>query len=158
MSPVGGVGINLAVQDAVAAARVLAGPLLRVAQARTCGNPPRLRQVDRAAAQVQRRRWLATAATQAAQRFAHRLILAPRLASKTPRSRWTARRGRRSAPLPARLLSAVPGLQVLPAWLVGIGLRPEHAPEFARRTSSRGRSPGSAEADGPTRSTSGEPR
>jgi 2-polyprenyl-6-methoxyphenol hydroxylase-like FAD-dependent oxidoreductase len=110
----------------------LAGPLLRVAQARTCGNPPRLRQVDRAAAQVQRRRWLATAATQAAQRFAHRLILAPRLASETPRSRWTARRGRRSAPLPTWLLSAVPGLQVLPAWLVGIGLRPEHAPEFAR--------------------------
>lgn len=62
MSPVGGVGINLAVQDAVAAAAVLAGPLLR--------GGVRGRHL----AAVRRRRMAATAVTQTVQRGMHRLL------------------------------------------------------------------------------------
>ncbi len=69
MSPVGGVGINLAVQDAVAAARIL-GPALR-----SGGIVPRslLRQ-------VQRRRWWPTVVIQGGQRLAHRAVLGGRTA------------------------------------------------------------------------------
>jgi hypothetical protein len=71
-----GVGINLAVQDAVAAARLLAPALLHSVCARTTGDPPPIRGVDAACARVQRRRCPPTAATQLLQRIAHRWILA----------------------------------------------------------------------------------
>ncbi len=83
MSPVGGVGINLAIQDAVAAGRALAGPL-RAGDAAA---------VATAASSVQRRRTFPTLVTQTLQDLAHRRVLAPLLSSEawrgsgTPRSR-----------------------------------------------------------------------
>ncbi|KAA2253530.1 FAD-dependent oxidoreductase [Solihabitans fulvus] len=115
MSPIGGVGINLAVQDAVAAARLLAAPLRR----------GRVRTAE--LARVQRRRWLPTALTQAVQRAAHTRFLSPTLDGAIPPSTD----GR--APAPIRLLQRFPLLQGIPAYLVAIGLQPEHAPTFARR-------------------------
>jgi 2-polyprenyl-6-methoxyphenol hydroxylase-like FAD-dependent oxidoreductase len=111
MSPIGGVGINLAVQDAVAAATLLAGPLRRGAV-----RPEEL-------AAVRRRRVLPTVLVQALQRAMHRGLVAPIV------------EGRRVGP-PApvlALLRRVPQASLVPAVLIGIGLRPEHAPEFARR-------------------------
>ncbi|MBB3661485.1 MULTISPECIES: FAD-dependent oxidoreductase [Prauserella salsuginis group] len=111
MSPIGGVGINLAVQDAVAAARLLAGPLRR-------GTPT---AADLAA--VRKRRLLPTAAVQTLQRLMHRMVAAPVVEGR-----------RLGPPKPVqRLLRRVPALSLVPAYLVGIGLRPEQAPEFARR-------------------------
>ncbi|GAA3367555.1 FAD-dependent oxidoreductase [Streptomyces sannanensis] len=72
MSPVFGIGINLAVEDAVAAARYLVEPL----RAGTVG----LRDVR----SVQRRRWPTTAATQALQRLAHKQVVEPLLAGRSP--------------------------------------------------------------------------
>jgi 2-polyprenyl-6-methoxyphenol hydroxylase-like FAD-dependent oxidoreductase len=111
MSPVGGVGINLAVQDAVAAATRLAAPLLQ----------GRLSAHDLAA--VHHRRMLPTAAVQTVQRLMHRALVAPIV------------EGRRLAPpRPVlALLRRVPQLSFVPAYLIGVGLRPEHAPDFARR-------------------------
>ncbi len=111
MSPVGGVGINLAVQDAVAAARMLATPLR---QRRVTG---------RNLAGVRRRRWLPTAATQTLQRVLHRQIFVPIL------------RGQEVAPpsILVNLIDRLPWLTVVPAYLVGVGIRPERAPEPTRR-------------------------
>ncbi|WP_156685667.1 FAD-dependent oxidoreductase [Mycobacterium sp. Marseille-P9652] len=115
MSPAGGVGINLAIADAVATARILADPLLH----------HRLTTRDLAA--VQRRRYLPAAVTQTAQQVAARLLIPVVL------------RGEVKAPPPvianavARLFGWVPSLAVIPAYAVGVGLRPEHAPHFARR-------------------------
>ena len=117
MSPVGGVGINLAVQDAVAAARVLAAPLL-------AGDAA---GVARASVAVQRRRTAPTVITQTAQDLAHRRVVAPML-DATPDHEAAP-----SLPLPFRVLARFPALQWLPARLVGVGALPEHAPEFARR-------------------------
>ena len=111
MSPVGGVGINLAIADAVAAADHLAEPL----------RTGRLTDKDLAA--VRRRRIVPTVATQTLQRVLHRQVLAPVL-------------GGRQATPPAALLKAierVPALTAVPAYLVGVGLLPQHAPDFARR-------------------------
>jgi 2-polyprenyl-6-methoxyphenol hydroxylase-like FAD-dependent oxidoreductase len=115
MSPVGGVGINLAVQDAVAAGRLLA-PSLRTGPVAT-GT---LRS-------VQLRRWLPTVLTQTFQRIAHRLVIATTIAEDEAGPRLT------SAPAPLRLMQRFPLLQAIPGYLVGIGLLPEHAPDFARR-------------------------
>jgi 2-polyprenyl-6-methoxyphenol hydroxylase-like FAD-dependent oxidoreductase len=104
MSPIGGVGINLAVQDAVAAARLL-GPKLRAGTLST---------TDLAA--VRRRRLLPTVVTQLAQRFAQRAFVARVLATQRPVT----------APLPLRLLQRLPWLQGLPARAIGLGVRPEH--------------------------------
>ena len=104
MSPVGGVGINLAIQDAVAAARLLAGPLAA----------GRVTEADLAA--VQRRRRLPTVGTQLGQRIAQRGAIRAVLAARGPVR----------APLPVRLFERFPALRRLPARLVGIGLRPEH--------------------------------
>jgi 2-polyprenyl-6-methoxyphenol hydroxylase-like FAD-dependent oxidoreductase len=115
MSPVGGVGINLAVQDAVAAATRLAGPL------RTGTVTP----ADLAG--VRRRRLGPTVVVQLLQRLLHRALVVPIL------------EGRRMGP-PGRALALarrVPQLSVVPAYLVGVGLRPEHAPDFARRPATR---------------------
>ena len=105
MSPVGGVGINLAIQDAVAAANILAGPLLRG----TVGD-------DQLRA-VQKRREFPTRMTQRLQVFAHKNILAPALSQRTPLRRL---------PLPLRLLQRFPVLRRIPARVIGMGFRPEH--------------------------------
>jgi 2-polyprenyl-6-methoxyphenol hydroxylase-like FAD-dependent oxidoreductase len=117
MSPVGGVGINLAIQDAVAAARYLAAPLRR----------GEVRQRDLARVQV--RRWAPTFVTQSLQRIAHRLVFEPVLLGDL--------RGRdvRGPSRLARLLRRLPRLQAIPAYIVAIGVLPEHAPPFARRPS-----------------------
>ena len=105
MSPIGGVGINVAVQDAVAAANILAGPMAR-------GEDP-----DPLLARVQRRRSLAVRVTQAFQNAAQKRIISPLLAARGP--------VRRPA-LPLRLLARFPILRRLPAALLGFGVRPEH--------------------------------
>ncbi|HTK65408.1 MAG TPA: FAD-dependent oxidoreductase [Pseudonocardia sp.] len=123
MSPVGGVGINLAVADAVAAARLLA-PHLRTGQV----PPAQLASVQR------RRRW-PTAIIQGGQRLAHRFVLAPRVrgdAGKTG-DRGSGRAKPTRLPLPLRLVARWPALQALPGRMVAIGPLPEHAPEWARR-------------------------
>ncbi|MEV5763992.1 FAD-dependent oxidoreductase [Micromonospora sp. NPDC052213] len=105
MSPIGGVGINLAVQDAAATARML-GPNLAAGQPVT--------EADLAA--VQKRRHLPTVLTQNLQRAAQRRVVDPLLHAS----------GRIDAPAPIRLATRFPALQALPARLVGIGVRPEH--------------------------------
>lgn len=111
MSPIGGVGINLAVQDAVAAATLLAGPL-RHRSVRTADL-----------ATVRRRRLLPTILAQWLQRIMHRAVVAPVLDGRG-----------RGVPRPlVALLTRFPQLSVVPAYLIGIGFRPEHAPPFARR-------------------------
>ena len=126
MSPVGGVGINLAVQDAVAAGRIL-GPVLRP------GEPVPVRTLRA----VQRRRAWPAALIQAAQRLAHRGIAGPRAAKpdsgsdrRTPAT--TAARSRcRSGCWPgSRRCNGIP------ARAIAIGPRPEHAPDWARRAPS----------------------
>jgi len=119
MSPVGGVGINLAVQDAVAAGRHLA-PSLRTG--------PVAAGTLRA---VQFRRWLPTVLTQTFQRIAHRLVIATTIAEDEAGPRLT------SAPAPLRLMQRFPLLQAIPGYFVGIGLLPEHAPDFARPRASQ---------------------
>ncbi len=112
MSPVGGVGINLAIADAVAAAGLLARPL------RTH------RLTTKQLATVRRRRLLPTAATQTLQRVLHRFLLASVL------------QGHQAARPPAALLNLlerVPQLTAVPAYIIGVGLLPQHAPDFARR-------------------------
>jgi len=104
MSPVGGVGINLAIQDAVAAANRLAAPL----------REGRVTLDDLEA--VQRRRLLPTRITQRLQALVQRRLITRALA---------ARQSFR-APLVVRLLRRFPGLTRIPARLVGIGIRPEH--------------------------------
>ena len=111
MSPVGGVGINLAVQDAVAAATLLRNPLLRKA----------VRLSD--LARVWRRRIVPTILVQGVQRAAHRFVVEPALEG-----------GRAEPPRAAvRLLEGIPALTSLPARLIGLGFRSEHAPAWARR-------------------------
>lgn len=103
MSPVGGVGINLAIQDAVATANIL-GSQLRD------GCPPE-DVLDR----VRRRRLWPTLLTQGLQVQMHKRIIFPSLAGQ-----------QFQAPLPLRLVDAVPWLQGLAARVVGLGFRPEH--------------------------------
>jgi 2-polyprenyl-6-methoxyphenol hydroxylase-like FAD-dependent oxidoreductase len=104
MSPVGGIGINLAIQDAVAAANLLSEPL----------RDGRLEERD--LARVQRRRALPTRLTQRFQVVVQNRIIARVLESG----------GRRAPPLILRLLARFPVLRRLPARLVGMGIRPEH--------------------------------
>jgi 2-polyprenyl-6-methoxyphenol hydroxylase-like FAD-dependent oxidoreductase len=104
MSPVGGVGINLAVQDAVAAANILWMPL----RERTI----RLQHLQA----VQQRRMLATRVIQRIQVLVQRRIIRRVLASET----------RPSVPWVIRMSQRFPVLQRLPARLVGMGIRPEH--------------------------------
>jgi 2-polyprenyl-6-methoxyphenol hydroxylase-like FAD-dependent oxidoreductase len=103
MSPVFGVGINLAIQDAVASANILAAAL-------------RKRQsTDALLANVQRRRAFPTNGTQAMQVIVHKGLS------------WVFRhRGPMKPPLPLRLVTRIPGFQSRLARIVGIGLRPEH--------------------------------
>lgn len=103
MSPVGGVGINLAIQDAVAAANLLAGPMAR-------GE-----DVDPLLHKVQARREFPVRLIQAVQRAVHRNVIGTTLGGVV-----------QTAPWPVRLLDAVPMLQRIPARLLGLGVRREH--------------------------------
>jgi 2-polyprenyl-6-methoxyphenol hydroxylase-like FAD-dependent oxidoreductase len=115
MSPVFGIGINLAVEDAVATARCLVGPL----RAGTVG----LRDVRR----VQWRRWPTAAATQALQRAAHAQVIAPLLAGRPPL-------GGRATPLRvAGVLSAAPWLERLPGYFFAYGAVRERPPAESLR-------------------------
>jgi 2-polyprenyl-6-methoxyphenol hydroxylase-like FAD-dependent oxidoreductase len=104
MSPIGGVGINLAIQDAVAAANILAPRLLRGAVS------------DDDLRAVQRRREFPTRATQGMQVLIQNRVIGRVLETSKPLS----------PPLALRLLSGVPFLTRIPARLVGMGFRPEH--------------------------------
>ncbi len=104
MSPVGGIGINLAVQDAVAAANILARPLRQ--------GPVSVELLR----QVQERRQLPTRLTQALQVFIQKRVISTVLALRT----------RPRAPFVVKLLNRVPWLRRIPARLVGMGFRPEH--------------------------------
>jgi len=112
MSPVGGVGINLALQDAVAAANLLSAPLAE----------GRLGVSD--LAKVQKRRQWPTRATQWFQVQVQQRIIAPVLGGSTSLK----------LPLLLRLLARYPILRRIPARLVGVGVRPEHvrSPEARR--------------------------
>jgi 2-polyprenyl-6-methoxyphenol hydroxylase-like FAD-dependent oxidoreductase len=105
MSPIGGVGINLAIQDAVAAANILAEPLRNV------------NTTVEDLKKVQHRREYPTSVTQQFQVFAHKRFIGPALNEKTPITRL---------PLPLRLLQRFPVLRRIPSRLVGLGIRPEH--------------------------------
>ena len=112
MSPIGGVGINLAIQDAVATANLLG---------------ERLRQgtVDLGDLEaVQRRRTFPTRATQRMQLIAQNNVIRRVLVSTRPFR----------APWPLRLLSHYKFLQRIPARVIGVGFRPEHVKTPAART------------------------
>lgn len=113
MSPVGGVGVNLAVQDAVATANLLAAKLKAGA----------MNEDDLAA--VQTRREFPARMTQRMQLFVQKNLISGVLEAKTvPR-----------APLVMRLIASVPLLKRIPAWLIGIGLRAEHVSDAIREAS-----------------------
>jgi 2-polyprenyl-6-methoxyphenol hydroxylase-like FAD-dependent oxidoreductase len=112
MSPAGGVGINLAVQDAVAAANLLADPLLE----------QRVKEAD--LARVQKRREFPTRVTQQAQVNAHKGL-----------EYIFRHEGELKAPWQMKALVRLPGLQRALAYGVGIGVRPEHVEEPRAKTS-----------------------
>jgi len=105
MSPIGGIGINLAVQDAVAAANILADSL-------ASGATPSEAELHR----VQERRAFPTKVTQAFQIFVQDRAIDPILSGKEING----------APLVMRLFDEFPLLRRLPARLIGVGVRPEH--------------------------------
>lgn len=123
MSPAGGVGINLAIQDAVAAAERLV-PDLRRGHVRT-----------RTLAAIQRRRHLPTVLVQAVQRTLHRMVFVPLFAGKVSGAMLAGTAGRRRLSLPRVaffLLRHNPVVRRVLPRIIAIGPRPEHAPGFAR--------------------------
>jgi 2-polyprenyl-6-methoxyphenol hydroxylase-like FAD-dependent oxidoreductase len=104
MSPVGGVGINLAVQDAVAAANILAEPLRNHAVS------------ERDLHAVQERRMLAVRLTQSIQLVAQKRVI----------GRLLKTRQQPKLPMLFRLFKWFPALRRIPARLIGVGVRPEH--------------------------------
>ncbi len=104
MSPIGGVGINLAVQDAVAAANVLAEPLRR-------GSV-----TDATLAAIQKRREFPTKVTQRLQLVMQNSLIGPALQGTGPRPK---------APLVMKMLQW-PLLNQIPARAIALGIRPEH--------------------------------
>jgi 2-polyprenyl-6-methoxyphenol hydroxylase-like FAD-dependent oxidoreductase len=104
MSPIGGVGVNIAIQDAVAASNLLAAPL----------RENRLKDSDLAA--VQARRMFPARATQAMQVAVQKGIIAPALANT----------GEVKVPFAITLMQWFPILRRIPARLTGTGVRPEH--------------------------------
>jgi 2-polyprenyl-6-methoxyphenol hydroxylase-like FAD-dependent oxidoreductase len=104
MSPVGGVGINLAIQDAVAAANILAAPL----------RARRLTVDD--LRRVQKRREFPTRVTQLIQLLVQKRVVRSVLGATGPVR----------PPLLVRMLGKFPHLRRLPARLMGMGVRPEH--------------------------------
>ena len=105
MSPVGGVGINLAIQDAVAAANILAAPLAR-------GE-----DVDPLLKKVQERRLFPTRVIQGAQKIVHNRVLTPLVVLKAKLDK---------VPFVLGLFDRIPLLRRIPARLVGLGVRREH--------------------------------
>jgi len=105
MSPVGGVGINLAVQDAVAAANILAGPL-------AAGD-----DVTPLLKRVQERRLFPTRVIQGVQKAIHDRVLTPLVVRKIVLDKL---------PWPLRLFKRLPFLTRIPARLIGLGVRREH--------------------------------
>jgi 2-polyprenyl-6-methoxyphenol hydroxylase-like FAD-dependent oxidoreductase len=103
MSPAGGVGINLAIQDAVAAANLLAGPLRQG------------RVTEALLARVQRRREFPTRVTQRLQVNAHKGL---EYVFRHP--------GPLQAPWQLKVVMRLPGLQHIAARVIGMGVRPEH--------------------------------
>src|SRR3982751_5311382 len=138
MSPVGGVGINLAVQDAVAAANILAAPLAR-------GN-----DVDPSLRKVQERRLFPTRVVQAAQKAVHDRVLTPLVLRRAVLDK---------VPLPLRLFERFPVLRRIPARLIGLGVRREHirSPDAGLRRE-RVRSPAAATKPSPPRGSGRSPR
>jgi len=118
MSPIGGVGINLAIQDAVAAANLLAPKLL--AHDRQAGGGLTPDDLDA----VRRRRLWPARATQFVQVQAQNRVLAPLIGGGA---------GSLSLPLPLRLLPRSAWLRRRIAGLVGLGARPEHVRSFLRK-------------------------
>ena len=114
MSPVGGVGINLAVQDAVAAANILAGPMAAGAD------------VDPLLHKVRDRRLFPVRVVQAGQKAVHDRILAPLVARKAVLDK---------VPFVLRMFARFPILRRIPARIVGLGIRREHiaSPDAGRR-------------------------
>jgi 2-polyprenyl-6-methoxyphenol hydroxylase-like FAD-dependent oxidoreductase len=104
MSPVGGVGINLAIQDAVAAANILVDPL------RKRGSP-----LDERLARVQKRREFPTRATQRMQILIQNNVIKRVLGSSRIKPPWF-----------IKLMDRWPLLQRIPARIIGLGFRPEH--------------------------------
>ena len=104
MSPIGGVGINLAIQDAVAAANILGKTLLQ--------KTPSESELQA----VQRRRAFPTRATQRLQIVVQNNVISRVLAGSKPLA----------LPWPLKLLRHWPVLRRIPARLVGVGFRPEH--------------------------------
>jgi 2-polyprenyl-6-methoxyphenol hydroxylase-like FAD-dependent oxidoreductase len=112
MSPVGGVGVNLAVQDAVATANLLAATLAR-------GCPPE-KELDA----VRLRREFPVRMTQTMQVVVQNNIIG---AAFRPSDRPL------KPPLFARIINAVPWLQGITARLIGLGVRPEHVTSLEAR-------------------------
>jgi 2-polyprenyl-6-methoxyphenol hydroxylase-like FAD-dependent oxidoreductase len=104
MSPIGGVGINVAIQDAVAAANILAGPLAAGVD------------IDPLLSRVEKRRRLAVRTTQAVQNAVQKRVISKLLQAKGPvKAIW-----------PLRLLGRFPLLRRIPAAFLGFGLKAEH--------------------------------
>jgi 2-polyprenyl-6-methoxyphenol hydroxylase-like FAD-dependent oxidoreductase len=104
MSPIGGIGINLAVQDAVAAANILAGPITR---RESC---------DHLLTKVQKRRLWPTRVIQRGQKLAQDVIIGQLLRPGAVLTR---------PPLPVRLLNRFPLLRRIPGRIIGLGIRRE---------------------------------
>jgi 2-polyprenyl-6-methoxyphenol hydroxylase-like FAD-dependent oxidoreductase len=117
MSPIGGVGINLAIQDAVAAANLLADPLRKKAVD------------DKVLHLVQKRRELPTRWTQGLQLFIQERIIKRVLSTDKPIS----------VPKIFRLFRFLPFLRRIPGRLIGMGFRPEHVPKAFIDTRSFGK-------------------
>jgi 2-polyprenyl-6-methoxyphenol hydroxylase-like FAD-dependent oxidoreductase len=103
MSPIGGIGINLAIQDAVAAANALAGPIAR-------GEDP-----DSLLSKVQNRREWPTRVIQAGQKAAQDNVIGTVLSGRPIAG----------APWPVRMLDRFPLLRRIPGRLIGLGVRRE---------------------------------
>ena len=117
MSPIGGVGINLAIQDAVAAANILAEPLREGAVS------------EELLAKVQKRREWPTKMTQGLQLLVQKRIISNVLASTT----------QLRPPFVLGLFKRFPWLRRIPGRLIGMGFRPEHVhtPEIKQQTTVR---------------------
>ena len=106
MSPMGGIGINLAIQDAVAAANILAAPLRHAAN------------VDRLLIAVEKRRLWPTKVIQAGQKLGQERLIGAVFARGTDMKK---------APWPMRALNRFPLLRRIPGRIIGLGIRRERA-------------------------------